>query len=226
MVVVPRVAADREGIALNTHRGMGHFGVRVRVRMRVCVQDRIQKNYWWRGMGDSVVEVIKACLFCAKVVAYASRICIPAEQNYTSFAGECLAVVWATTYLGHFWQLLTLVTGHEPLRSIMTTQKLNIKLAKWKLLLQEHNFTTCPAGMENSADSLNKHPVCATHGAPILDWHRGDYNEAPHSYFATMVGEATSPLACHDNLVSESEITPKKNIVEKNEGGDCLMMNR
>ena len=31
--------------------------------------DRLQKNYWWRGMGDAVVAVIKACLSCARVKA-------------------------------------------------------------------------------------------------------------------------------------------------------------
>ena len=37
MMVVPR-PEDREGIALDTHRGMGHFGVQ-------RVLDRLQKDY-------------------------------------------------------------------------------------------------------------------------------------------------------------------------------------
>ena len=37
MVVVPRIA-ERDGIALETHMGMGHFGVQ-------RVLDRLQKNY-------------------------------------------------------------------------------------------------------------------------------------------------------------------------------------
>ena len=61
MVVVPR-PEDRASITLETHRGMGHFGVQ-------RVLDRLQKNLWWRGMGDAVVDTIKACLSCARVKA-------------------------------------------------------------------------------------------------------------------------------------------------------------
>ena len=59
MVVVPRVA-EHDSIALETHRDMGHFGVQ-------RVLDRLQKNYWWRGMGDTVVAITKSCLSCARV---------------------------------------------------------------------------------------------------------------------------------------------------------------
>ena len=41
---------------------MGHFGVQRTI-------DRLKKDYWWRGMGDTVIEVIKACLPCARVKA-------------------------------------------------------------------------------------------------------------------------------------------------------------
>ena len=49
-------------LALDTHRGMGHFGVQ-------RVIDRLQKNYYWRGLGDTVVAVVQACLPCARVKA-------------------------------------------------------------------------------------------------------------------------------------------------------------
>ena len=29
--------------------------------------DGLHKNYWWRGMGDTVVEITKSCLSCARV---------------------------------------------------------------------------------------------------------------------------------------------------------------
>ena len=70
-------------------------------------------------------------------VCFASRSCNPAEQNYSSFEGECLAVVRATSlfrpYL--FGNSFHLVTDHEPLKWIMTTTKLTGKLARWSLLL-------------------------------------------------------------------------------------------
>lgn len=132
------------------------------------------------------------------VVAYASKNYDPAEKICNSFDRECLAVMLATT---HFKQYLfgnsfTLVTDHKPLRSIMTTQKLTGKLARWCLMVQEQDFTVLHrAGMEvSNADCLSKHPLRATHGAPISDWSRGDYNEALASYLAMMVSEAASPL--------------------------------
>ena len=94
-------------------------------------------------------------------IFYASRSCNPAEQNYSSFDGECLAVVWATIlfrpYL--FGNSFTLVTNHEPLKWIMTTQKLTGKLARWSLLLQEYDFTVVHrAGTDNAnADCLSRY---------------------------------------------------------------------
>ena len=39
---------------------MDHFGVQ-------CVLDQLQKNYLWRGMGDTMVATVQACLPCAQV---------------------------------------------------------------------------------------------------------------------------------------------------------------
>ena len=61
MVVVPR-PGDRQTIVTEQHQTMGHFGVQ-------RVLDVLQKNYWWRNMGDMVVSVIRACAPCARVNA-------------------------------------------------------------------------------------------------------------------------------------------------------------
>ena len=51
-------------------------------------------------------------------IYYASRSCNSAEQNYSSFDGECLAVVLATNHFRSylFGNSFTLVTDHEPLK--------------------------------------------------------------------------------------------------------------
>ena len=54
--------SKRMKLALYTHRGMGHFGVQ-------RVIDRLQKNYCWRGLGDTVVAVVQPYLPCARVKA-------------------------------------------------------------------------------------------------------------------------------------------------------------
>ena len=70
-------------------------------------------------------------------VCFASRSCNAAEQKDSSFEGECLAVVWATSHFRSylFGNSFTLITDHEPLKWIMTTTKLTGKLARWSLLL-------------------------------------------------------------------------------------------
>ena len=55
-------SSERIKLAVDTYRGMGHFGVQ-------HVIDRLRKNYYWRGLGDTVVAVVQACLPCARVKA-------------------------------------------------------------------------------------------------------------------------------------------------------------
>ena len=106
-------------------------------------------------------------------LCYASRSCNPAKQNYSSFDGECLEVVWATNlfrpYL--FGNSFTLVKDPDPLKWIMTTQKQTGKLARWSLLLQEYDFTVVHrAGTDNAnADCLSRYPRTSTNQAPVLD---------------------------------------------------------
>ena len=106
-------------------------------------------------------------------ICYASRSCNAAEQNYSSFDGECLAVVWATNHFRSylFGNSFTLVTDHEPLKWIMTTQKLTGKLARWSLLLQEYDFTVEHRGgtANTNADCLSRYPLPSAANAPVLD---------------------------------------------------------
>jgi hypothetical protein len=76
------------------------------------------------------------------VIAYASRNNNKAESNYSSYEGECLAVVWAII---HFRPYLygtnfTLYTNHQPIKWLMTNDKLTGKLTRWALIFQEYEF--------------------------------------------------------------------------------------
>ena len=106
-------------------------------------------------------------------ICYASRSCNPAEHNYNSFDGECLAVVWATNMFRPypFGNSFTLVTNHEPLKQTMTTHKLTSKLARWSLVLQEYDLTAIhkPSIENANADCLSLYPRTSTNNAPALD---------------------------------------------------------
>ncbi len=76
------------------------------------------------------------------VITYASQSNNNVESNYSSYEGECLAVVWAII---HFRPYLygtkfTLYTNHQPIKWLMTNNKLISKLARWALILQEYEF--------------------------------------------------------------------------------------
>ena len=60
------------------------------------------------------------------------------EKNYGSVEDEYLPVLWAASHFRSylFENSFTLITDHEPLKWIMTTQKLTGKLARWGLLMR------------------------------------------------------------------------------------------
>ena len=142
-----------------------------------------------RGMGGILSQVGRDGV--EHPVCYASRSCNSAEQNYSSFDGECLAVVWATSHFRSylFGNSFTLVTDHEPLKWIMTTEKLTGKLARWSLLLQEYDFTVehRPGKENTNADCLSRYPLSSSAKAPVLDWGKGEVL-APATFLAFMAG--------------------------------------
>jgi hypothetical protein len=76
------------------------------------------------------------------VIAYASRSNNKAERNYSSYKGECLAVIWAVI---HFKPYLygtkfILYTDHQPIKGLMTNDQLTGKLVRWAPILQEYEF--------------------------------------------------------------------------------------
>ena len=141
-------------------------------------------------------------------VCFASRSCNPAEQNYSSFEGECLAVVWATSHFRPylFGNSFHLVTDHEPLKWIMTTTKLTGKLARWSLLLQEYDFTVeHRKGIENTnADCLSRYPLPSDARAPAMDWSKGEIMPVA-TFLAFMVGVPHATLGGEASVVVEEK---------------------
>ena len=73
------------------------------------------------------------------VIAYASRNKNKAKSNYSCYEGESLAVVWIVTHFRHYLygKPFILVTDHQPLEWLLTSNKLRGKHARWPLILQE-----------------------------------------------------------------------------------------
>lgn len=104
-----------------------------------------------------------------------------------------MAVVWATnrfqSYL--FGNSFKLVTDHESLKWIMTTQKLTKKLARSSLLLQENDFTVEHRARKDNtnADCLSRDPLSSNTATLVLGWTKGEI-VALATFLAFMVGNA------------------------------------
>jgi len=97
------------------------------------------------------------------VIAYASQSNNKAESNYSSYEGECLVIVWAII---HFRPYLygtnfTLYTDHQPIKWLMTNDKLIGKLARWAHILQEYEFKVIhrPGITHQNADTMSRRPL-------------------------------------------------------------------
>ncbi len=76
------------------------------------------------------------------VIAYAFRNNKKASNNYFSYKGECLVVVWVVIHSGPYLYgtNFTLYIDLQPIKWLMTNNKLTGKLARWALILQEYEF--------------------------------------------------------------------------------------
>ncbi len=76
------------------------------------------------------------------VIAYAYRNNNKVESNYSSYEGECLIVVWVVIHFRPYFYgtKFTLYTEHQPIKWLMTNDKLTGKLAHWAFVLQEYEF--------------------------------------------------------------------------------------
>lgn len=98
------------------------------------------------------------------VIAYASRSLKSAEKNYSVIEKECLALVHAVKHFKHYLlgRLFVVYTDHNPLQWL-SSQKMEGKLCRWALQLQEFEFEIrYRKGSQNSnADALSRQPTIA-----------------------------------------------------------------
>ena len=96
-------------------------------------------------------------------VGFWSRSLNPAERNYSVSEKECLAVVWAMQLLRPYLERnhFQVFTDHQPLRWLLSISDANGRLARWRLLLQEFDFTIAyKKGIKNTiADAISRLPT-------------------------------------------------------------------
>lgn len=75
-------------------------------------------------------------------VYYLSKKLLPYEANYSLVEKTCLAVIWATKKLRHYFQSYRVqtISEHDPLRYLQQTLLLTGKLTRWLVLLTEFDI--------------------------------------------------------------------------------------
>jgi len=129
---------------------------------------------------SDIVEEHQIHLQIVFVVAYASRSNNATESHYSSYEGECLAMVWVVAHFRCylFGTQFTLVTDHQPFKWLMESDKLIGKLARWALILHEYDFQVVhkPGVANFDANGLSRNPCTNLKDNIGARWH-GEVDE-------------------------------------------------
>ncbi|GAQ91867.1 hypothetical protein KFL_008720020 [Klebsormidium nitens] len=113
----------------------------------------------WSGVGLGAVLVQRDD---QGLITYASRSNNKTERNYSRYQGECLAAVLRVSYFrSHLYgRHFKLPTDNEPLKWLMTNEKLIGMHARWAHILSEYDFKIeHRAGLKSEdADGLSRKP--------------------------------------------------------------------
>ena len=95
-------------------------------------------------------------------IAFASRKLLPAEMNYSTTEKEALALVYATQQFRHYiyGSPIVMLSDHKPLLGLRTSTKLNARMQRWVLWLEQFNFDIAyvPGPKQIVADALSRAP--------------------------------------------------------------------
>lgn len=120
-----------------------------------------------------------------RVIAYVSRTLNQAERNYSATELECLTVVWGIRRMREYLEgyQFTVITDHQSLRCLQTTDSPTGRLGRWKFELQQYDFDVrYRRGSANRvADALSREPeVCDVQNEPHCGWYRRLREQATH----------------------------------------------
>jgi transposase InsO family protein len=96
-------------------------------------------------------------------IAFASRSLITAETHYPTTEKEALALVFATQQFRHYLHgsRVKLLSDHKPLLGLRTSTKLNVRMQRWAIWLEQFDFDIeyVPGEEQFVADALSRAPV-------------------------------------------------------------------
>jgi hypothetical protein len=132
------------------------------------------------------------------VIAYTSQSNNKVESNYFSYEGECLVVVWVVInfrpYL--YGTNFFLYMDHQPIKWLMTNDKLTGKLARWALIFQEYEFKVIhQLGITHqNAYTMSRRPLTTSEDFSEA---KQDFDQIPTLH----VSYASSYLALHHTYI-------------------------